>query len=73
MLFPKNKMRFTTGYKDKTDPAGWIVLDLAGVDMEGATKVYLSVADLEKLRQAGDQASEKLKQARALLGGEPEA
>lgn len=72
MLFPKNKMRFTLGYKDKTDPTGWIVLDLTGVDMEGATKIYLSVADIEKLRQAGDKASEKLKQAWALLGGDTE-
>ena len=33
MLFPKNRMRFTTNYQGKTDPNGWIVLDLAGVDI----------------------------------------
>lgn len=70
MLFPKNRVKFTTSYQGKTDAQGWIVLDLAGVDLEGVNKLYLSMADLMALQKAGDVASDRLKQARALLGGE---
>jgi hypothetical protein len=69
MLFPKNRVRFTTSYQGKTDAQGWVVLDLAGVDLDGVNKLYLSMADLTALQQAGDVASDRLKQARALLGG----
>jgi len=72
MLFPKNRVRFTTSYQGKTEPDGWLVLDLAGVDLEGATKLYIPMADIEKLKQGGDVTSERLKQARALLGGDSE-
>ncbi len=73
MLFPKNRMRFTTNYQGKTAPEGWIVLDVAGVDLDGVNKIYLSMADLLVLKQGGDVASDKLKQARALLGGDDDS
>ena len=72
MQFPKNRMRFTTSYQGKSEPEGWIVLDLAGVDMDGVNKIYLSVADLLRLREGGDVATDRLKQARSLLGGDPD-
>ncbi|HLK56951.1 MAG TPA: hypothetical protein VKU00_10320 [Chthonomonadaceae bacterium] len=69
MLFPKNRMRFTTSYQGKTEPEGWIVLDLTGVELEGVNRLYLSMEDIQKLKQGGDTASDRLKQARSLLGG----
>jgi len=72
MQFPMNRMRFTTSYQGKSEPEGWIVLDLAGVDMDGVNKIYLSVADLLRLREGGDVATDRLKQARSLLGGDPD-
>ena len=73
MLFPKNRLHFTRTYKGQEDAEGWIVLDLAALDLEGANKVYLPVADIEKLKAGGDKTAERLKQARALLGGDDEA
>ena len=35
MLYPKNRMRFTTNYQGKTEPEGWIVLDLDLSDRQG--------------------------------------
>ena len=70
MLFPKNRIKFTGTFQGKTDPDGWIVLDLKGADLEGASKVYLSLTDIEKLKAAGDAASQRLQQARSLLGGD---
>jgi hypothetical protein len=69
MLFPKTRMRLTDTFRGKTEPEGWIVLDLKGLDLEGASKVYLSLADIEKIKAGGDVQSKKLAQARALLGG----
>lgn len=70
MLFPKKRLRYTTLYQGKTDPDGWIVLDMMGADIEGASKLYLSMADIEGLKAGGDVTSDRLKQARDLLGGD---
>ena len=69
MLFPKSRMRLSDIYQGKTDPDGWIVLDLKGLDLDGETKVYLSLAEIQKLKAGGDTHATKLAQARALLGG----
>ncbi len=73
MLFPKNRLRFTRTHQGKNDPEGWIVLDLTALDLEGANKVYLPVADIDDLKAKGDKAADKLQAARLLLGGGPEA
>ena len=72
MLFPRNRMRFSSLYQGKTEPEGWIVLDLAGADLEGLRHLYLSLEDIEALRKGGDKALDRLKQARSLLGGDTE-
>lgn len=69
MLFSKNRMRFTTSFQGKSEPAGWIVLDLTGAELEGVGKLYLSMEDIEKLKLGGDITTDRLKQARSLLGG----
>ncbi len=69
MLFPKNRIRFTTTFQGKSDSEGWIVLNLIGADLEGASNITLSMAELIKLRELGDKQSDKLKEARELLGG----
>ena len=73
MLFPKNRVYFTKTYQVKNDAEGWIVLDLTALDLEGANKVYLPVADLDALKAKGDKAADKLRAARMLLGAEPDA
>jgi len=70
MLFSKSRMRFTTSFQGRTEPEGWIVLDVTGVDLDGVNKIYLSMADLQRLKEQGDTSVDRLKQARALLGGD---
>jgi hypothetical protein len=72
MLFPRNRMRFSSLYQGKTEPGGWIVLDLSGADLDGLKQLYLSMEDIEHLKQGGDKASDRLKQARSLLGADTE-
>jgi len=61
-------MKYVTTFKGKDDPEGWIVLDLKGADIEGATKVYLSMVEIQNLKQRGNRAEEKLQEARSLFG-----
>lgn len=70
MLLPKSRIRFTTSYQGKSDPEGWFILDLAGLELDGVSKIYLPGADVEKLRKQGDTSVDRLKQVRDLLGGE---
>ena len=70
MLFPKSRMRFTTSFQGRSEPEGWIVLDVTGVDLDGVNKIYLSMAELQHLKEQGDTSIDRLKQARALLGGD---
>lgn len=70
MLFPKSRMKFTTSYLGKTEPDGWIVLDLTGAELDGVGKLYLCMDDIQKLKARGDVTSDRLKQARSLLGGD---
>lgn len=70
MLFPKSRISLTKTYQGKTDNEGWIVLDISALDMEGAKKLYLPIEDIKRAQAQGDKAADKLKQARALLGGD---
>jgi hypothetical protein len=70
VLFPRNRMKFSSLYQGKTEPEGWIVLDLSGSDLDGVKQLYLSVEDIENLKKGGDKASDRLKQARSLLGAD---
>ena len=70
MLFPKNRIRFSSSYQGKTEPDGWIVLDLTAVELDGVTRLYLSGEDIAAARARGDQTGDRLKQARSLLGAD---
>jgi hypothetical protein len=69
MLFPKSRLRFTTTYQGKTSDEGWLVLDITALEMEGVNKIYIPMKEIHKAKEAGDTASDRLKQARSLLGG----
>jgi hypothetical protein len=69
MQFPQTRLKFVTTYQGKTDPNGWLVLDLAGLDLDGVNKLYLPFEQIDAAKLGGDKAADKLKQARMLLGG----
>lgn len=73
MLFPKNRLNLTKTYQAKTDPEGWLVLDISALDMEGVKKFYIPFEDIKRIQERGEIAVDKLKQARALLGGDWES
>ena len=69
MDFPKEKISFLTTHHGEASPAGWLVLDVANLELEGVTKIYLDIRDVEAARARGDEQAEQLRKARELLGG----
>lgn len=67
MLFPKSKLRFTTLYQGKTDPEGWLILDLANMDLDGVNKLYIALDDVQKVKAQGDAANQRLENAKSLF------
>jgi hypothetical protein len=69
MDFPKHKMEFASTHSGGSSSQGWIVLDIANMELDGVNKVYISLEDVDALRAAGDIQQEQLRKARELLGG----
>lgn len=69
MDFPKEKMQFVTSQAGNSSPQGWLVLNIANMDLDGVNRLVISLEEVDRLRAAGDQQSEKLRKARELLGG----
>jgi hypothetical protein len=69
MDFPKEKMEFVTSHGGNPSPEGWLVLDISNMDLDGVNRIVVSLADVDRLRAAGDLQEQRLRQARQLLGG----
>ena len=70
MLFPKNRMKFRRDHGGKTTPEGFLMLDISAVDLDGVRTIVVSVEDIEAIRAGGDKASDRLSDAKKLLGGD---
>jgi hypothetical protein len=69
MDFPKEKLQFVTSHSGNASAQGWLVLDIANMDLDGVNRLVISLEDVDRLRAAGDVQAEKLRKARELLGG----
>lgn len=69
MRFPKNRVRFSNTYDGKAADEGYLVLDLKGLDIEGATTLVMEMSEVEAARAAGDRQDDALQRAKDLLGG----
>ena len=69
MRFPKERIRFSKSEDGRTSEGGFLVLDLKGLDIEGATKFVIEMGQIESARKAGDKQADAVEQARSLLGG----
>jgi hypothetical protein len=69
MRFPKERIRFSKSEDGQATEAGYLVLDLKGLDIEGAAKFVIDMDLIEKARMAGDKQADAVQKARSLLGG----
>ena len=70
MLFPKSKMSHTSTYQGNVSEDGWLILTIGNVELEGVTKIYIDLEDLEEIRGKSAKESEALNKAKRLLGGD---
>ncbi|MCL6630699.1 MAG: hypothetical protein K6U00_13980 [Armatimonadetes bacterium] len=70
MLFPKEKMSHTTSYRGDKSDEGWLILNIGNVELEGVSKIYIDLRDVEEVKEHSAKSSEALEQAKRLLGGE---
>jgi hypothetical protein len=69
MKFPKQRLRFSKTHEGHTSPQGYLVLDLKGLDIEGATSLVIDMADVNAAQSQGDQQDDAKRRAKELLGG----
>jgi hypothetical protein len=70
MLFPKEKMSHTTTYRGDKSEEGWLILDIGNMELDGVSKIYIDLRDVEEVKERAAKSSEALERARKLLGGE---
>ena len=69
MRFPKQRLRFSWTHDGHNSDGGFLILDLKGLDTEGATSFVLEMSEVEAARLAGDKQDDAKQRARELLGG----
>lgn len=70
MLFPKEKMKYASSYQGKSSDEGWLVLDIGGLELDGVTRVYIDLHDVEVVKQKKGKAADALDKTKRLLGGD---
>jgi len=67
MRFPRERLGFAAVFEGRTDPDGFITLDLKALDMEGVTKLVISWSDLQAARAKAAEGESAAKRIRDLL------
>ena len=70
MDFPREKMEYTAAHGDRSSEKGWLVLSLGALDLEGVSRIYINLDDVDDLKQRGERRTEALERMRSLLGGD---
>lgn len=51
MDFPTDRMDITYSYQANTSDAGWLVLNVNGLDLDGVNKIYIDLSQVHGLRE----------------------
>lgn len=70
MLFPNKKIGFTSTYQGNKSDDGWLILDIGNMELEGVTKLYIDLRDVDEIKARGAKGSESASELRKLLGGD---
>ena len=69
MIFLAEKMDIAGVYEGKSPSHGWLVLDISKLELEGVGKLYVSLDEVEALKQRKGKEADALSEAKMLLGG----
>ena len=70
MRFAKERLKFSEGYQGRESAAGFVVLNLRGLDLEGINELWVDLALVDELRQQKSARDDAAAQFKALFGGE---
>jgi len=70
MRIPRERLEVKPTFEGKDSPAGWLEINLKGLDLDGVTKLYVDMADIEGLRARQGAADDLLKRLRGTLADE---
>lgn len=70
MLFPKAKIDHTSTYQGNKSEDGWLVLDIGNMELEGVTKLYIDLSDVDSIKEKNVHAADSLADLKRLLGGD---
>jgi len=56
-------------YDGRRIDGGYLVLDIKGLDIEGANALVIEISDIDAARAAGDKEQSAKQRAKELLGG----
>jgi hypothetical protein len=70
MLFPKSKMNHTCAYQGNKSEDGWLILDIGNMELEGVTKLYIDLRDVDEIKTKKSKTSESVGDLKRLLGGD---
>jgi hypothetical protein len=68
MRIPRERLEVKPTFEGRDSPAGWLEINLKGIDLEGVTRLYVDMADLEGLRSRQSDAEDLFKRLRGGLG-----
>jgi hypothetical protein len=66
MRLPARRLEIARTFEGRTSDAGWLVIDLRGLDLEGETKLCIDMDQVARIERQHDEARERLAE---LFGG----
>lgn len=63
-------MKHTSIYQGNKSDEGWLVLDIGNIELEGVTKLYIDLRDVDEVKDKSAKASDAVNDLKRLLGGE---
>lgn len=56
MQVPKRRLEIAKTYNARSSNAGWLVIDVRGLELEGVTKLYVDLDEVHSLKAKREQA-----------------
>jgi hypothetical protein len=70
MRITKERLEVKPTFEGKDSASGWLEINLKGLDLDGVTRLYVDLGDIEGLRSRQSAADDLLKRLRGSLGEE---
>jgi hypothetical protein len=62
MRVPRNRVELAQTHEGRAAEAGWVVVNIRGLELEGVTKLYVNMDEVESMKQKRDDVKSKLSQ-----------